>query len=493
MKYGTVVTFYTLLLGIIGLGASAQETLRFTLNELTRVELTPGSNSLDLKLPAGLNSSDTLVLDVSFAPGQGKQAFYEQLWIVAMYSAQNLDITLNNKTRSGKMTLCFSEMPDYSSLMVVAHAKEQVAINFRLKPENIRLDFNGYRRDLVTANSPLTFLVDPVAGIDASRNDRFLLLVEDAGGQDSANVCMIVAAYSVSCPFKDRPDRVRGAEMWLTMLKKGAMTIRSETHNFHMPFYISLVVVDDAACRLAGEEYPSPKLRSKRVSVTIKRAKPYRTYLLPIVGALIFCVLTLGLAILVMLLKTYGRDQLDVELKAKTPNSSSQTYGTPKGGEQSPEPRNVSDGEEGGRDVTDAREDGPQSEPQPDSLKPILKAPGRSLEDGGDGESSSEREAAIEDLKRRCADALPEGSSRKPRVDLGLNRLKKSTRLSDMSQILKEDAWFRRNRSRVYCYLVPLLSIFYFIPSIQFVFLVKQVRNMLWIESRSSLTVNLSV
>lgn len=42
-----------------------------------------------------------------------------------------------------------------------------------------------------------------------------------------------------------------------------------------------------------------------------------------------------------------------------------------------------------------------------------------------------------------------------------------------MSSILKEDVWFRRNRSRVYLYLIPIVGVFYFIPAIQFAFLAK--------------------
>jgi hypothetical protein len=45
--------------------------------------------------------------------------------------------------------------------------------------------------------------------------------------------------------------------------------------------------------------------------------------------------------------------------------------------------------------------------------------------------------------------------------------LKEDATLKDMASILNEDVWFRRNRSRVYLYLVPIVSIFYFVPAIQ--------------------------
>jgi hypothetical protein len=61
-------------------------------------------------------------------------------------------------------------------------------------------------------------------------------------------------------------------------------------------------------------------------------------------------------------------------------------------------------------------------------------------------------------------------STRKNRLNKSFNRLKENATLADNTKILKDDVWFRRNRSRVYIYLVPLISIFYFVPAIQFAF-----------------------
>ncbi len=74
-----------------------------------------------------------------------------------------------------------------------------------------------------------------------------------------------------------------------------------------------------------------------------------------------------------------------------------------------------------------------------------------------------------EDLKDKVRTAGEESRNprRKRRVENGIDRLNEEPTLSDMTRVLKEDIWFRRNRSKVYAYLVPLLSLFYFIPSIQ--------------------------
>ena len=51
-----------------------------------------------------------------------------------------------------------------------------------------------------------------------------------------------------------------------------------------------------------------------------------------------------------------------------------------------------------------------------------------------------------------------------------LNRLKDDPKLVDNINTI-QDKWFRRLRSKVYFYLVPIIGLFYFIPAIQFAFL----------------------
>ena len=56
--------------------------------------------------------------------------------------------------------------------------------------------------------------------------------------------------------------------------------------------------------------------------------------------------------------------------------------------------------------------------------------------------------------------------------DLGKLRMNKEAKLSDLTRRTAADLWFRRNRSKVYTFLVPLISLFYLIPAVQFVALV---------------------
>ena len=68
------------------------------------------------------------------------------------------------------------------------------------------------------------------------------------------------------------------------------------------------------------------------------------------------------------------------------------------------------------------------------------------------------------------------------KVKRSMQKLKDKPTMADNKIILRdkndqtwtEDVWFRRNRSVVYLYLVPLISIFYFVPAIQFSFQAKE-------------------
>ena len=64
--------------------------------------------------------------------------------------------------------------------------------------------------------------------------------------------------------------------------------------------------------------------------------------------------------------------------------------------------------------------------------------------------------------------------SRKQRIRSALKSFSPDSKLSDLSKISEKSPWFRRMRSRVYSYLVPLMTMYYFVPAIQISFLSRQ-------------------
>ena len=79
----------------------------------------------------------------------------------------------------------------------------------------------------------------------------------------------------------------------------------------------------------------------------------------------------------------------------------------------------------------------------------------------------------IRALKEAILLCLPENYRKKRCIEQGLRRLNRDVKLEDMTIRMDEDTNFVWNRSKAYCLLVPLTSMFYFLPSIQFVFLSK--------------------
>ena len=80
----------------------------------------------------------------------------------------------------------------------------------------------------------------------------------------------------------------------------------------------------------------------------------------------------------------------------------------------------------------------------------------------------------------RRKEKMPKRSeSRKARIRSGLVSFCPEASLSDLSKITETQTWFRRNRSRVYAYLVPLLTLYYFVPAIQISFLSRQPKDLI--------------
>ena len=280
----------------------------------------------------------------------------------------------------------------------------------------------------MSPNEPATFLIDHQNGEFVDRKARFILSVETTDLiKDSAGICMIVAVYNKKCPLHDRPSNVRNAEKWATALKSATMTIRTDKFCFVDNFYVSVVVLpDDRPCNVSyiyGDKcYKETQNdlgtnRVKEVIVKIDKIMPYNEYWIPIFIPILVMFLLIFIAFLVIKFKTYGEEgkhNINFEMNEVTENMNMNG------------------------DATDCAVDANQ---------------------------------AASDFCRSCEEALKgkEDKGTGKRAKKGMIRLKDQPTFAD-STVCIEDKWFRRNRSRVYIYLVPLISIFYFVPAIQFVF-----------------------
>jgi len=78
-------------------------------------------------------------------------------------------------------------------------------------------------------------------------------------------------------------------------------------------------------------------------------------------------------------------------------------------------------------------------------------------------------------LRHNICRMLEEGDGITGKSRFAINRLlTDKLMLKDMSLVIRDDTWHRRQRSKTFWYLVPLLSLFYLIPSCQMVFAEQQ-------------------
>ena len=141
---------------------------------------------------------------------------------------------------------------------------------------------------------------------------------------------MLVTAYGKSCPFKNSRENVRNADMWLTALETGAMTLRYEEFSFAMPFFVSVVVPDtDDDCRLPHEVPPQASVanRTKRVTVGIERTEPYKKYFAPVLTSVAVCFAFILFAFVVMSTKSLD----DKDKAGETENDGASVYYSPAG------------------------------------------------------------------------------------------------------------------------------------------------------------------
>lgn len=213
--------------------------------------------------------------------------------------------------------------------------------------------------------------------------------------------------------------------------------------------------------------------RAKLIRIKIAVSPQYRRYLTPIMLLIISSIIFIVIGFAVMLAKDYGRyetEDIGVEggpgYRPSYPvlavdNEGQLEMGTalqPVGGN-------------GVTEIGSSEECARNKRPfQPtDEVEGLgeeydeLDGPDNLQIDGGFGLRCACR-AAIQDQAFR----------RKDRIRKGLMRLRENATLADMTRILSGDTWFRRNRSRVYLYLMPLLSLYYFVPAIQVAILAKQ-------------------
>ena len=441
--------------------------------------------------------------------------------IAVFYNEYSESWVLTNQSTT---TLCIHQI---ASLIIVVQnpnteSLQPIDLELLLIPKNILLsvdkDVASVHR--VSISAPLTFVVDHKSDAQHSSQEdlNLLLTVDDANKLESPVndlVCMIVGVYNGVCPLKDREESIYTAEVWTTALARATITIDTKSLKFEGPFYVTILIakhdnichqnpgeqdklfdrfernyegstdenqqtVQDNTSNVIQEELIKDKLslyhsRIKEVNVRIARTNNYISYVWPIVFQCLGMCFFIFIASVIMVLRQFGG-------KESCPNNSIEMVekddleGSPLKGQQIlgdladiPEDKDLKI--ISGRSVQDDINDDKDMEGNMDSI----------YEDCSDGDVvdgiADDLITKVKFLLRTPDNTMNDkkrSKRRQERIKRGLSRFKAHPTLSDMMTIVDTNKWFRRNRSRVYFYIVPLLSLYYFVPAIQFAFLAKQ-------------------
>ena len=426
----------------------------------------------------------SLVIETSLASNSRLTGFVN---FVVLYGSHSEYWKQDEKGHS-KVTLCIDHLrlKDFpSSLIIMAQSdppSSNVGINLVVKKEDLTLKIgeDAGHNVTVTDNSPATFLVNHSSRKGSSRQDTFIIYVDTIEEQDK-DICMAIAVYQrYKCPLHDKPENVFTADLWSTALDQATTTLKAQG-DFSGPFYVSVVLVEDKVCQgQRGSRVRFGGGRRKHVNIKVKVAMNYNDYLLPILVGILPMVFFILFGMLVIRFKEYPTKDHKFETKSEIANKNDKNNGIA---------NDISIGdnlEDIDAPLPPVEELEKVEELDPHSLAlmneseidgPILKrldnlwSQYQAINELNEGENETLNNR---DLTQEIA--LKEKLKKK---QLGLMRLKPNPMLSDMTTILDDDKWFRRNRSKVYLYLVPIITIFYFVPSIQYVFQTKWTEQLL--------------
>ena len=443
---------------------------------------------------------------------------FDAVNFVVLYG-QNSEYWKQTTEGRSKVTLCTDHtlLADFpTSLIITAQNAPNVShtgINIMVRKQDIELKIGKAIEELVSENSPITFLVNHSSRNDSSFRDTFILTV-DAATENDKDQCIVVSIYKRNrCPFRDKPENVFTADISSTALEKSTTTIKAK--EFPEPFHVSVVMMPENCCREKGRcnirregfslwhrsGFSQNQMQDKKVRIKVETAMAYTEYLLPIFVGLIPILICGIFGIVVICLKNYNvqkqhseplnlHSQTDAQFseginanvttKEESEHNATHLISSP---DKSVNGCNITID-----NVCENIEDIDGTLPSEKELENIEEMPPNSMElmnvDGIDGTILDRNLKLWEEYKKivemKSSDVdkrLEEGKLKKKQY--GLMRLKENPMLSDMTTILDADKWFRRNRSKVYLYLVPIITVFYFVPSIQYVLLTKQSEIML--------------
>ena len=254
-----------------------------------------------------------------------------------------------------------------------------------------------------------------------TEEDSYELYIEST---DNDHKCLYVGINKVGCPWVDSASTVTNSRLWSRMIQTGYFPIKPQ--DFGSSFLVSLIPLEDSSqCYSEGlnrfEERKTKSVRLKLVKITQDYTSPISWSTISILTACLVFSLIWGLCW-----------QWQQHYNQKTLQKHEELH------------------------IVSGHGDGDPGAPE------MLCVENTSFS----GENT---------LRRKLCETMEPVNTTRDKSKFVVNRiLQDRLTLADMCRIIKEDAYHRRQRSKTYLYLIPLLSLFYLVPSSQMVFAEQQ-------------------
>ena len=371
--------------------------------------------------------------------------------------ALNLTSDINTESMS-KKTLCFNpkvstEEENYNGVTIAAFSTIDQDVNIDIESSwntNYVITENSSITLSVSPQSPQVLQFQPSIHYNTLTDESYLLTVDT---EYNDNKCMYVAIHDPGCPWHDDIRTVQNSKLCSRILKTGYFPIRSE--QFPNSFTIALVPLQNSSeCYSKGAKHGEED--SIKI-VKIRIVKTVNSYIKPVILSMVIIILSS-----LMFFVIWGGCW-----KAQLHNN-----------ERRIEKRKAYDKqfqESCERQTSMLSNNGHTCLPDSESNS-LTIGTGRDILPIVNILTASNTKITPENaLRQKICQTMEERDNQKGKSKFAIHRLlKDKLTLKDMSIVIRDDCWHRRQRSKVFLYLVPLLSLFYLVPSGQMVFAEQQ-------------------
>eukprot|EP00090_Calanus_glacialis_P000732 TRINITY_DN10504_c0_g1_i5.p1 TRINITY_DN10504_c0_g1~~TRINITY_DN10504_c0_g1_i5.p1 ORF type:complete len:834 (-),score=156.09 TRINITY_DN10504_c0_g1_i5:117-2618(-) len=363
----------------------------------------------------------------------------------------NISDSSSNQSVTNK-TLCFDpkiEKLDKSENFVTIVAFSNIGEDQNINVEanwntNFVIIENSTITTSVTPSSPQMFQFQPSNHYNTETDESYLLTIETEYNDEK---CMYVAINEPGCPWHDDIRTVQNSKLWSRMLKTGYFPISAA--QFPNSFTVALVSLQNSSDCFSRGVKRAPEEHLKIVNIKVE--KTLNSYWTPIFFSM-FAILMTSVAFFFVWGGCWHAQLKNNEKRIQHRKRND------KGFRDSCERQRshlITNGNIELQETLNKQ----VSENEKSDLMTVAKT----------------KMTPENTLKMNLCKMVEEKSGEDGKARYAINRLlRDELTLQDMSVVIRDCSWHRRQRSKAFLYLVPLLSLFYMIPSAQMVYAEQQ-------------------